>query len=88
VADSDGADAPPARALGLRPEDLWIKRDDLTGLGGGNKIRKLEWTVAAALAEGADTLVTTGAQQSRPADRRRRGAARAPSRTRREHGCR
>jgi D-cysteine desulfhydrase len=54
-----------ARALGLRPEGLWIKRDDLTGLaGGGNKIRKLEWTVAAALAEGADTLVTTGAPQS------------------------
>jgi L-cysteate sulfo-lyase len=54
-----------ARALGLRPGELWIKRDDLTGLGGGgNKIRKLEWTVAAALAEGADTLVTTGAPQS------------------------
>lgn len=41
-----------ARALGLRPQELWIKRDDLTGLaGGGNKIRKLEWTVAAALAD-------------------------------------
>ncbi|CAL9660917.1 D-cysteine desulfhydrase [Streptomyces sp. enrichment culture] len=54
-----------AEALGLRGDDLWIKRDDLTGLaGGGNKIRKLEWTVAGALAEGADTLVTTGAAQS------------------------
>jgi L-cysteate sulfo-lyase len=54
-----------ARALGMQPEYLWIKRDDLTGLGGGgNKIRKLEWTAAAALAEGADTLVTTGAPQS------------------------
>lgn len=54
-----------ATALGLGPEDLWIKRDDLTGLGGGgNKTRKLEWTVGAALAEGADTLVTTGAPQS------------------------
>ncbi|TWV55580.1 D-cysteine desulfhydrase family protein [Streptomyces misionensis] len=54
-----------AEALGLGPEDLWVKRDDLTGLGGGgNKIRKLEWTVGAALAEGADTLVTTGAAQS------------------------
>ncbi|MEU7057235.1 pyridoxal-phosphate dependent enzyme [Streptomyces sp. NPDC046197] len=54
-----------AIAIGLRPEDPWIKRDDLTGLGGGgNKIRKLEWTVGAALAEGADTLVTTGAAQS------------------------
>jgi L-cysteate sulfo-lyase len=54
-----------AAALGLGPQDLWVKRDDLTGLGGGgNKIRKLEWTVGAALAEGADTLVTTGAPQS------------------------
>jgi D-cysteine desulfhydrase len=54
-----------AVALGLGPDDLWIKRDDLTGLGGGgNKIRKLEWTVGAALADGADTLVTTGAAQS------------------------
>ncbi|WP_251096005.1 D-cysteine desulfhydrase family protein [Streptomyces sp. Caat 7-52] len=54
-----------AAALGLGPDDLWVKRDDLTGLGGGgNKIRKLEWTVGAALAEGADTLVTTGAPQS------------------------
>ncbi|MGV9761909.1 D-cysteine desulfhydrase family protein [Streptomyces tricolor] len=54
-----------AAALGLGPDDLWVKRDDLTGLGGGgNKIRKLEWAVGAALAEGADTLVTTGAPQS------------------------
>ncbi|MCA1219326.1 pyridoxal-phosphate dependent enzyme [Streptomyces sp. 8L] len=54
-----------AAALGLGAGDLWIKRDDLTGLGGGgNKVRKLEWTVGAALADGADTLVTTGAPQS------------------------
>lgn len=54
-----------AEALGLGPDDLWIKRDDLTGLaGGGNKIRKLEWTAAAAIAAGADALVTTGAPQS------------------------
>jgi hypothetical protein len=54
-----------AGALGLGPDDLWIKRDDLTGLaGGGNKIRKLEWTVAAAIVAGADVLVTTGAPQS------------------------
>jgi D-cysteine desulfhydrase len=54
-----------ARALGLGPDDLWVKRDDLTGLGGGgNKIRKLEWTCGAALTEGATTLVTTGAPQS------------------------
>ncbi|MGC5561351.1 pyridoxal-phosphate dependent enzyme [Streptomyces sp. FR-108] len=54
-----------AAALGLGRDDLLVKRDDLTGLGGGgNKIRKLEWTVAEALANGADTLVTTGAPQS------------------------
>jgi D-cysteine desulfhydrase len=54
-----------AAALGLGPDDLWIKRDDLSGLGGGgNKVRKLEWTCAAALDLGADTLVTSGAAQS------------------------
>ncbi|MFE7705100.1 D-cysteine desulfhydrase family protein [Streptomyces sp. NPDC057486] len=54
-----------ARALGLGADDLWIKRDDLTGLGGGgNKVRKLEWTCGAALADGATVLVTTGAPQS------------------------
>ena len=54
-----------AVALGLREDDLWVKRDDLIGLGGGgNKVRKLEWTAGAALAAGADTLVTTGAAQS------------------------
>lgn len=52
-------------ALGLGADDLWIKRDDLTGLGaGGNKVRKLEWLCGQALAEGADVLVTTGAPQS------------------------
>jgi 1-aminocyclopropane-1-carboxylate deaminase len=45
--------------------ELWIKRDDLTGLaGGGNKTRKLEFLVGDALAAGADTLVTVGAIQS------------------------
>lgn len=54
-----------AAALGLGPGDLWIKRDDLSGLGGGgNKVRKLEWTCAAALDLGADALVTSGAAQS------------------------
>lgn len=44
---------------------LWVKRDDLTGLGmGGNKARKLEFLCGAALAEGADCLVTIGAAQS------------------------
>jgi len=45
--------------------DIWIKRDDLTGLaGGGNKTRKLEFLVAEALRQGADTLITVGAVQS------------------------
>lgn len=44
---------------------LWIKRDDCTGLAtGGNKTRKLEFLVADAVAKGADTLVTQGATQS------------------------
>jgi len=45
--------------------ELWIKRDDQTGLAtGGNKARKLEFLVADALAHGADTLITAGAAQS------------------------
>jgi 1-aminocyclopropane-1-carboxylate deaminase/D-cysteine desulfhydrase-like pyridoxal-dependent ACC family enzyme len=44
---------------------LWIKRDDLTGLGvGGNKARKLEFICGAAVAAGAKSLVTVGAGQS------------------------
>ncbi len=44
---------------------IYLKRDDLLGLaGGGNKTRKLEFLVADALAQGADTLITTGAVQS------------------------
>lgn len=40
---------------------LWIKRDDLTGyLGGGNKLRKLEYVLADARLHGATTIVTTG----------------------------
>jgi D-cysteine desulfhydrase len=51
-----------SEALGV---EVWIKRDDLLGLaGGGNKARKLEFLVADALAQGADTLITTGAVQS------------------------
>lgn len=44
---------------------LFIKRDDLTGLGcGGNKLRKLEFLMGDALAKGADTIVTSGAIQT------------------------
>ena len=45
--------------------DIFIKRDDLTGLAtGGNKTRKLEFLVAEALDKGCDHLITTGAPQS------------------------
>ena len=51
-------------ALGGGPR-LLVKRDDQTGLAtGGNKTRKLEFLVAEALAQGADTLITVGASQS------------------------
>ena len=49
----------------LNGPDLYIKRDDETGLAtGGNKTRKLEFLVAEALSQGCDHLVTTGAPQS------------------------
>ena len=52
-----------SKALG--GPQIWIKRDDQLGLTpGGNKTRKLEFLVADALAQGADTLVTCGAPQS------------------------
>ena len=44
---------------------ILLKRDDLTGVAlGGNKVRKLEYVVARALAEGADSLVVCGGFQS------------------------
>jgi L-cysteate sulfo-lyase len=52
-----------SKALG-GPE-IWIKRDDCTGLStGGNKTRKLEFLMAEAVAQGADTVITQGATQS------------------------
>jgi D-cysteine desulfhydrase family pyridoxal phosphate-dependent enzyme len=49
--------------LGL--DQLWIKRDDLTGLAmGGNKARKLEFLLSDALAQGSDVVLTTGGPQS------------------------
>ncbi|MDP7318568.1 MAG: D-cysteine desulfhydrase family protein, partial [SAR324 cluster bacterium] len=56
---------------------LWIKRDDCTGLAtGGNKTRKLEFLVGDALAQSADTLVTQGAVQSNHARQTAAAAAR------------
>ena len=49
-------------ALGI---ELWIKRDDCTGLAfGGNKVRQLEFHLGEAQARGADTVLVTGAVQS------------------------
>jgi D-cysteine desulfhydrase len=54
-----------AAAVGLAADALWMKRDDLSGLGGGgNKVRKLQYTCAQALAAGATTVITSGAPQS------------------------
>ena len=51
-----------SEALGI---DLWIKRDDLTTLAlGGNKVRKLEFLLGDVVAQGCDTVVTTGGSQS------------------------
>ena len=51
-----------SRALG---KNIWIKRDDMTGVGlGGNKVRKLEFLLADARRQGADVVFTTGGAQS------------------------
>ena len=51
-----------SRLLGT---NIWLKRDDLTGLGlGGNKVRKLEYLMADAWEEGAEIVFTTGGAQS------------------------
>jgi len=57
-------------ALGpaLNGARLFVKRDDLTGLGGGgSKLRKLEFLLGDALARGADTIIATGPRQSNSA---------------------
>jgi L-cysteate sulfo-lyase len=57
---------------------LWIKRDDLTGLaGGGNKTRKLELVMADALAQHADVVLTVGGPQSNHCRQTAAAAARA-----------
>jgi D-cysteine desulfhydrase len=53
-----------SKALGSKV-NIWMKRDDLLpGCAGGNKTRKLDFSFADAIAEGADTVVTCGAVQS------------------------
>jgi L-cysteate sulfo-lyase len=71
-------EAMPRLSRELGGATLWVKRDDQTGLaGGGNKTRKLEFLVADALAQGADTLVTAGAAQSNHCRQTAAAAARA-----------
>lgn len=49
----------------LNGAEIWIKRDDCTGLAmGGNKARQLEYYLGQAVEQGADTILTTGAVQS------------------------
>ncbi|MCB1450233.1 MAG: D-cysteine desulfhydrase [Nitratireductor sp.] len=56
---------------------FWVKRDDCTGLStGGNKTRKLEFLMAEAIGEGADTIITQGATQSNHARQTAAAAAR------------
>lgn len=51
-----------SEALGV---EVWLKRDDLTGLGlGGNKVRGLEYLIGDALDQGCDCLVTGAGPQS------------------------
>jgi len=55
----------PRLTEALGGPNLYVKRDDCTGLGtGGNKTRKLEFLMADALALNADTIITQGATQS------------------------
>ncbi|MCA9545877.1 MAG: pyridoxal-phosphate dependent enzyme, partial [Myxococcales bacterium] len=55
----------PRLSAALGGPTLWCKRDDLTALGGGgNKARKLEYLLAAARADGADTVITFGGAHS------------------------
>ena len=55
----------PRLSAALNGPRLLVKRDDQTGLAfGGNKTRKMEFLVAEAQAQGADTLLSTGALQS------------------------
>jgi len=67
----------PHLSKALGGPSIWVKRDDCTGLGsGGNKTRKLEFLMAAAREQGADTVITPGAVQSNHASQTAAAAAR------------
>jgi L-cysteate sulfo-lyase len=55
----------PALSSYLGGPQIWIKRDDCTVVAtGGNKVRKLEYLIGEAIAQGADHVITQGAVQS------------------------
>lgn len=55
----------PRLSESLGGPEIWVKRDDCTGLAtGGNKTRKLEYSMGQAVEQGADTIITVGAVQS------------------------
>ncbi len=59
------------------PPAIWIKREDMGQLGGGgNKLRKLEFLIGQALAQGCDTFITGGGRQSNHARQSAAAAAR------------
>ena len=67
----------PRLSAALGGPQLWAKRDDCTGLAlGGNKVRKLEYLLGEALAQGADTVITAGGFQSNQARQTAAAAAR------------
>lgn len=67
----------PRLTEALGGPEIWIKRDDCTGLStGGNKTRKLEFLMAEALEQGADIVLTQGATQSNHARQTAAAAAR------------
>jgi L-cysteate sulfo-lyase len=68
----------PRMSAHLGGAKIYVKRDDLNGVGGGgNKLRKLEFLIGDALATGADTIITVGARQSNHARLTAAASARA-----------
>lgn len=71
-------DALPNLSAHLGGPDIYVKRDDQTGLAtGGNKTRKLEFLIAQALEAGADGVITAGSVQSNHARQTAAAARRA-----------
>ncbi len=67
----------PRLSAALGGNEIWVKRDDCTGLAtGGNKARKLEFLLGAALEDGVDTVITIGGVQSNHARQTAAAAAR------------